>query len=82
MVLCISNTSFQLSSTKHTNIFICRDLPRRPLGRLLSEVYEPALAGDIHSSQQYREYIFHFLDIEIYLDVSAMSLFINLYSKC
>ena len=58
----------------HTKICICRDLPRRPLGRLLSEVYEPALAGDIHNSQQYREYILQCLDIEIYI-------YIHLYRK-
>ncbi|XP_023347360.1 origin recognition complex subunit 3-like [Eurytemora carolleeae] len=60
---------------------VSRDLPRRPLGRLLSEVYEPALAGDIHSSQQYREYIFHFLDIEIYLDVGGLPLLSEFLAK-
>ena len=73
--LWISNTKFPAQVYNvHTKICICRDLPRRPLGRLLSEVYEPALAGDIHNSQQYREYILQCLDIEIYI-------YIHLYRK-
>ena len=34
-----------------------RDMPRRPMGRLLRDVYLLALAGNIHTTQQYRWYL-------------------------
>jgi len=43
-------------------LFLAKDMPRRPMGRLLRDVYLLALAGNIHTTQQYRV-TFQFLNL-------------------
>ena len=48
--------------------FLVRDLPRKPLGKVLRDVYESAMKGDLTSSDQFKE-AWQFLKLASRLDL-------------
>ena len=48
--------------------FLVRDLPRKPLGKVLRDVYESAMKGDLTSSEQFKE-AWQFLKLASRLDL-------------
>jgi len=61
---------------------LARDLPRRPLGRLLRDVYSSALGGGIETTSQYRE-AFQFLKLSNRIDLETkLGLIITEIESC